>query len=304
MLRADEGREAAHLGGERQKVLRADLEELSGRVGLRVEARSERRRGLEDKRLGRRTAHDGDFEVEGGAGVGGDVVAGRGAAALFEVERGVTEMTFGERWQQLTRDVVAIDHEQRVGHAGGHARTRLRVAEEQDGRRHDDRRCGFPDRRGHATDEEGGPRGRRVFPARGREIIAPVTHGLGPCRRLEPPRDGIELPELGGTIAIVRASVVLREGIEAFQEPRESSGRLPAIVASRETHGELGVIEARTDWRIGLKEQIGARDLAVEVLRELERACRERRAPLRALGLADLSQPAILQHRQQHDQPQ
>ena len=85
MLRADEGREAAHLGGERQKVLRADLEELSGRVGLRVEAGSERRRGLEDERLGRRTADDGDFEVEGGAVVA-CVVAGRGAA-LFEVER-------------------------------------------------------------------------------------------------------------------------------------------------------------------------------------------------------------------------
>ena len=38
MLRADERREAAHLGGERQEVLRADLEEIGGRVGLRVEA--------------------------------------------------------------------------------------------------------------------------------------------------------------------------------------------------------------------------------------------------------------------------
>ncbi len=147
-------------------------------------------------------------------------------------------------------------------------------------------------------------RGRGVLPARRRELIAPVAHGLGPWRRLEPARDGIELAQLGGTVAIVHAGVVLREGIEGLEETREPRRGLPAIVASREPRRELGVIDARTERRIGLEEQVGAGDLAVEVLRELGGAGRERRAPLCALGLADLPQPAVLQHRQQRDQSQ
>ncbi len=39
MLRGDECREAADLGGERQKILRPDLKQISRGVGARVERR-------------------------------------------------------------------------------------------------------------------------------------------------------------------------------------------------------------------------------------------------------------------------
>ena len=163
----------------------------------------------------------------------------------------------------------------------------------------------LPDRRGHATDEEGGrPRATCPSSSPARDCIAPVAHRLGPCRRLEPPRRR-DRTASWQHVAIVRVSAILREGVEALSGAA-GIARSPASDRSgpRTASASSASSQARADRRIGLEEQIGARDLAVEVLRELERACRERRAPLRALGLADLPEPAILQHRQQHDQAQ
>ena len=87
---------------------------------------------------------------------------------------------------------------------------------------------------------------------------------------------------------------------ELPDEARKTGARLPAVVARRKSPRELLIAVALLAERtVGLKQQVRARDLAVEVLRELGRAGGERGAALGALGVADSSQPAVLKHREQ-----
>jgi hypothetical protein len=56
--------------------------------------------------------------------------------------------------------------------------------------------------------------------------------------------------------------------------------------------------------RLALEQQVGARQLAIEVLCELRCVVGEPHATLIAVGVADLPHPAVLEHREHDEQPE
>ena len=113
---------------------------------------------------------------------------------------------------------------------------RLRVAEQDERRRHDNRRCLSQMADGILLMKRASPPARRVFPARGRQLVPPVPHRLGPLDRLELARRRIEPAERGRAWTIVRARRLLREGVEP-PSGGAGSARSPASDRSERPSG-------------------------------------------------------------------
>jgi len=120
--------------------------------------------------------------------------------------------------------------------------------------------------------------------------LQPLAHGgqLGrPLRVDERAGHRIESPQAHGRLA-------LRDEHRGHQ-PRVVRVRAPPLVAD----GEARTAVLAEHVGIDLEPRVGARDLAVEVLRELLHAAPRAGLQPRALRLADLADPSVLQGRQQ-----
>ena len=211
---------------------------------------------------------------------------------IFTLITGPAEVTLGERREQLGLDVVEIDREQGVRKIlGGWRRWPRVLAHEKHWRRNNERRDRFPDRRGKPANHQ--RRSVGVLRLDGQPRL-PVGHRGGPFRGDQRSRGGIEL------LKREHIRFAARRDVEILDESRRRRCRVPAIVAIGKPCARI-LIGARN---IGLKEQIGSRQLAIEVLCKLSRLLVERAAQTFALRFADPPKPDVLQRGEQQDEGQ
>ena len=134
--------------------------------------------------------------------------------------------------------------------------------------------------------------------ARFTELATDRRERGGPLHRLEALGRRVEALQRDGAIRSARGHVKLANQLRI---PRR---RLPAIVARGEARGQaLGPWrDADSDGRLELEQHVGERQLAIEILGVGVGARAQRRRQALALGVADASEPAVLQRREYRDQ--
>jgi hypothetical protein len=126
------------------------------------------------------------------------------------------------------------------------------------------------------------------------ELRAQLAHGFGPLRGLEKAASLIE-PLQRRVFACIA-----RQQIQVFDHPRVPRGALPAVESRRDVRRGIRSVLNGLD----LEQEVGPRQLAVEIARESRRTRVERRLHAIALGVADPPEPLVLERREQHDEPE
>ena len=217
-------------------------------------------------------------------------------------------MCLGQTGEHLPLDVVRVEQQHGVSHRRRHLQRRSaagEVAEHHHWRGNHERGQRRPDRGDHRSHHErrdliahgprqgGGAGGQRGAAGQlgldRRQCRRPLRRLDEPCRRIE------ALRRRGFAVGVWRGNQV-----DVLDHPGEPRRRLPAVVAGDETGRRARVLP----HRIHLEQQVRPRHLAIEVLAKRGRArVQVRRHPL-ALRAADLSEPLVLQRREQQDQPE